>query len=342
MSIVDTERPTNTSAFEVMGAAAEIIVVGGDADLVAEARWRLDELERLWSRFRDDSEVSELNRSSGRPVEVSPETAILVRRSMDAWRLTGGAFDPSVLGDLVRAGYDRSFEQIGQPGHPAASTSAGVHLGPLSTDVIEVDGCSVRLPAGTGFDPGGIGKGLAADLVVEELVDAGAIGACVNLGGDLRATGEPPDGAAWTVALEHPWAPFPVARLGLVDGAIATSTTLGRRWTVEGTERHHVIDPRTGEPSKTDLTLATVIARRGWVAEVLTKAVLLRGSAHPFDLIDGTGAEALSVDDHGEVQATTGFAAFVAGSRVPPSIWQGEGPPESSDPSERLESTDGN
>jgi thiamine biosynthesis lipoprotein len=342
MSIVDTERPTNTTAFEVMGSAAEVIVVGGDADLVAEARWRLDELERLWSRFRPDSEVSHLNRTSGRPVEVSPETAILVRRAIDAWRMSGGAYDPSVLGDVVRAGYDRSFEELGERGHPAATTVAGVHLGPFGTEVIEIDGCSVRLPDGTGFDPGGIGKGLAADLVVEELMDAGALGACVNLGGDLRATGEPPDGAAWTVALEHPWAPFAVARLGLIDGAVATSSTLGRRWSVDGVERHHVIDPQTGEPADTDLTLATVIARRGWVAEALTKSVLLRGAAHPFDLIDGSGAEALAVDDHGEVQATTGFAAFVAGHAVPPSIWQGEGPPETSDPAERRRSTDGN
>jgi thiamine biosynthesis lipoprotein ApbE len=107
-------------------------------------------------------------------------------------------------------------------------------------------------------------------------------------------------------------------------------------------ERHHVIDPQTGEPADTDLTLATVIARRGWVAEALTKSVLLRGAAHPFDLIDGSGAEALAVDDHGEVQATTGFTAFVAGHTVPPSIWQGEGPPETSDPAERRRSTDGN
>jgi thiamine biosynthesis lipoprotein len=349
MSIVDTERPTTTARFEVMGTSAEVIVVGGDPCLVSEARWRLEDLERLWSRFRDDSEVSALNRAGGRPVEVSPETVILVRRAIDAWRLTGGAFDASVLGDLVRAGYDRPYERLGERDHDgeAVSTAAGIHLGPAALDEITVDGCAVQLPADAGFDPGGIGKGLAADMVVEELTDAGALGVCVNLGGDLRATGEPPDGTAWTVALEHPWSPFAIARLGLVDGAIATSTTLGRRWTVDGETRHHLIDPHTGRPAETDLTLATVVARRGWVAEVLTKTVLLRGAARPFDLVEGTAAEALAVDDHGEVRATRGFASFVAGYEVPSSIWQGDPTPsaeptEPSDPTAREDATDGN
>src|SRR5207244_11191700 len=110
---------------------------------------------------------------------------------------------------------------------------------------IAVDGREVRLPAGTGFDPGGIGKGLAADMVVAEATASGAAGVCVNLGGDLRVTGLDPTDAAWTVAVEHPLAATPLAYLGLRDGAVATSTTLRRRWQVEGQPRHHPLDPLT-------------------------------------------------------------------------------------------------
>jgi thiamine biosynthesis lipoprotein len=304
MTIVETERPTNTQCFEAMGSDAEVIVVGGTADLVDAARRRLEDLEQRWSRFRPDSEVSRLNRAPGEPFEVSDETALLIERAREAYRLTGGAFDATVLGDVVRAGYDRTFDQLGLD-HPT------------------VDGRTIELAPGAGFDPGGIGKGLAADLVVDELMSTGAAGACVNLGGDLRVSGEPPDGVAWTIDLDHPWAPFPVLRLGIADGAIATSSTLRRRWVVDGVERHHLIDPRSGEPSDTDLTLATVIARRGWVAEVLTKAVLLAGGSHTFDIVGGTGAEALAVDDHGDVRASDGFAAFVERGEIPDSIWSG-------------------
>src|SRR5204862_328066 len=98
-----------------------------------------------------------------------------------------------------------------------------------------VDGREVRLPAGTGFDPGGIGKGLAADMVVAETMAAGAAGVCVNLGGDLRVTGLDPTDAAWTVAVEYPLAARPLAYVGLRDGAgvlwglVLSTKLLGKR-----------------------------------------------------------------------------------------------------------------
>jgi FAD:protein FMN transferase len=175
----------------------------------------------------------------------------------------------------------------------------------------------VRLPPGTGFDPGGIGKGLAADMICSELMADGAEGACVNLGGDLRVAGVAPDSGSWTVAVEHPWAPEPVAMLGLAGGAIATSTTLRRRWHTAGEVRHHLIDPQTGQTSDSDVNLAAVVAAEAWVAEVIAKAVLLAGAAHPFDIIGGTGADALAVDDHGAVHSTAGLGAFLGGATLP-------------------------
>src|SRR4029078_3098962 len=132
-------------------------------ELAERGRERIDQLERRWSRFVPGSEISRLNIHAGRRLVMSDDTVLLVRRAIEAWRLTGGAFDPSVLGDVVRAGYDRSFEQLrgsAAPGRAAAATAAGVHLGPLTSEQIEIDGCWVRLPTGTGFDPGVIGKGL--------------------------------------------------------------------------------------------------------------------------------------------------------------------------------------
>ena len=244
-----------------MGSDAHVIVVEGVPSLVERARRRIDDLERRWSRFLPDSEVTELTRRAGTPVAVSGETVLLVERAIEAWRLTGGSFDPTVLGDVIRAGYDRPFDDVGPnpaPGH------SPLLLG--CTD-IEVDGREVRLPAGTGFDPGGIGKGLAADMVVAETMAAGAAGVCVNLGGDLRVTGLDPTDAAWTVAVEHPLAARPLAYVGLRDGAVATSTTLRRRWQVDGRLRHHLIDPFTGLSSDSDLTLVTVPNAGHWIQE---------------------------------------------------------------------------
>jgi thiamine biosynthesis lipoprotein len=298
--------------FRAMGSDVHVIIVDGPPGLGGKARRRIDELELRWSRFLPDSEISRLTARAGEWVALSADSLLLVARAVDAWRLTVGRFDPTVLGAVIRAGYDRSFELLGPD--PADGHS---HL-TTGTAGIELDGDRVRLPAGVGFDPGGIGKGLAADLVVAETLAEGAAGVCVNLGGDLRVAGRPPDdGTAWTVAVEHPSSPEPLTLLGLHDGAVATSTTLRRRWASGGRERHHLIDPWTGEPSASDLTLAAVVAGDAWVAEVLAKAVLLRGSAQAFDLVAGLGADALTVDRDGAVEATPGLAAFLGGAALP-------------------------
>src|SRR3954447_16916959 len=255
--------------FRAMGTDCHVIVVGDDT-LLDVAQQRVDELERRWSRFIADSEISRLNAATGRPLAVSDDTRLLVERAVEAWRLTGGGFDPTVLRAVEAAGYTESFELFAD-GSPV-SVGRPAPVGRVGCTDIELAGNTVRLPDGVGFDPGGIGKGVAAALVVDEVLAAGADGVCVNLGGDLRVAGESPVGA-WTVALEHAWSHGPVALLGLRSGAMATSTTLHRRWTVEGGEsRHHLIDPSTGEPSTTDITQATVIADEAWVAEVMAKA----------------------------------------------------------------------
>ena len=298
--------------FRAMGSDAHVVVVGGaDADdLVDVAVARIERLESRWSRFRDGSEVSELNRRAGTTVQVSPETVELVRRAVEGWWLSGGAFDPTVLGAVVRAGYDRSFETLGHGRGPTPSPlvtgAAGIVVG---TD-------TVALPAGVGFDPGGIGTGLAADLVVAELLAAGADGACVNLGGDVAVAGTGPDGDGWTVAVEHELRPEPLAHLGLSSGAVTTSTTLRRRWRRGGELRHHLVDPRTGEPSDSDLDHVTVVAGQAWVAEILGKAVLLRGSTDCFDILGGTGAEGLAVTTSGQVRSTPGLAAYLGGAEL--------------------------
>ncbi|HWW45661.1 MAG TPA: FAD:protein FMN transferase [Acidimicrobiia bacterium] len=290
--------------FRAMGSDAHLIVTGGPAGLLEGAQARLAELERRWSRFIETSEVTELTRRAGAWVTVSDDTHLLVRRAVEAWWLTGGAFDPTVLGDVLRAGYDRSFDDL----RPDTSPARSVLL--PGCDGIEFGPSTVRLASGTGFDPGGIGKGLAADLTVEALLEGGTDGACVNLGGDVRVAGASLDGRGWTIGVADPWGGDDLSRLGLADGAVATSSVLRRRWQRGGEERHHLIDPRTGRPSESPLVQVTVVAGTGWEAEVLAKAVLINGDAHPFDILGGTGAEALAVAEDGTVLVTPGLGAF--------------------------------
>jgi len=98
--------------------------------------------------------------------------------------------------------------------------------------------------------------------------------------------------------------------LSIAGGAVATSTTLRRRWTVAGDVRHHLIDPRTGLPSTSDVELITVVAGQAWLAEALATASLIRGSERMFDLVDNQ-THALAVTDDGHLHTTAGLRPFL-------------------------------
>jgi thiamine biosynthesis lipoprotein len=295
-----------------MGSAAEVHVVGGADGLVALARRRVEDLEARWSRFLPTSEVSRLNASAAMPVRVSPETYELIERALDAWRMTEGRFDPTVLGDVLRAGYVTSFEHL-----PTAGWAPTSGLG-RGAEHIELDAAtaSVCLPAGVGFDPGGIGKGLAADLVVAELLALGADGACVNLGGDVRVAGDAPDGS-WVVAVEHPWRPGPIARVYLRDGGVATSSRARRRWVTSTGAAHHLIDPTRGEPADVGVLTASAVAATGWQAEAFAKAAFLAGLPDGLDLLDRAQVGGVLVDDDGAVLTNRALWSFTDGAPAP-------------------------
>ena len=296
--------------FAAMGSEAHLVVVGASRRVTDHLVRLVDELERRWSRFLPDSEVSHLNCAAGRPVGVHPTTVLLVERAIEAWHLTGGSFDPTVLGDVLRAGYDRSL--VGQLDGAAGPRAAGRSDLVLACTDIVVDASrgTVELPAGTGFDPGGIGKGLAADLVAEAAIADGAAGVCVNLGGDLRVIGVAPNGGSWSVAVEDPRTPAPVVTLDVAAGAVATSTSLRRSWMVDGARRHHLVDPATGSPSDSDVAVMAVIAGAGWHAEVLATACLLRGSRRAFDLLDD-GTHGVAVTTDGATLLSDGIGPFI-------------------------------
>jgi FAD:protein FMN transferase len=303
---------TRETRFRAMGTDAHVIVVGGSTRLLERARARLDDLEARWSRFVPDSELSRLNAAGGQPVMVAPVTFELITRAVDGWRQTGGHFDPTVLPSLVAAGYDRSFEAVELDAcEPAAPSAPAPGCAELSLDPIVR---SVTLPPGVALDLGGIGKGFAADLVSAELLQDGATDACVNVGGDLRARGTPPE-RAWIVTVEAEPGTTPERAplcVALADGAVATTSSRRRAWRRAGARQHHVIDPRTGRPLERPPTSATVIAADAWQAEVLAKAAFVtRTPSEAERLLEPAGATGLLVDAGGAVQPLAGLEDFL-------------------------------
>ncbi len=283
-----------------MGTEAHVVVVGPNArDLARLGGERLAALESKWSRFIPTSEVSRCNAMSQSHVLVSWETLLLFERAIEGWERTNGLFDPTVLVALCNAGYDRNFGAV-----PARARrlvpAAGVPAPGCAGIVCDARMGTVTLPRDVHFDPGGIGKGLAADLVSAELIERGALGALVNVGGDLRARGEAPNCHSWDVAIEDPARPgVELLRIGLVDGAVATSSRISRRWQTRAGEAHHLIDPHTGEPSKSRHATVAAIAYDAWWAEVVTKTVLVGGLG--VDEARQLGARIVTVANGGDV-----------------------------------------
>ncbi|HEX4819957.1 MAG TPA: FAD:protein FMN transferase [Acidimicrobiales bacterium] len=290
--------------FRAMGTDVHLAVVGGDDHLLRIGESRVHELECRWSRFIETSEINALNRRAGQSVVVSIDTFDLVTRAVAAWRSTRGRFDPTVGATLAAYGYDRDFASVADT--IASVTSVGLPPGPGGVSFAPRVN-AVTLPVGVTLDPGGIGKGLAADLTVQLLLEAGARGALANIGGDLRVQGEPPAPEGWVVNVADPFdADRELLRVAMPDGAVATSSRLQRRWNTTAGPAHHLIDPRTGAPATTDVVAVTVVAGEAWWAEALTKALFLAG---PDALDDFEDLHAVIVTSDGTRHATPDLEA---------------------------------
>lgn len=270
-----------------MGTACQVRVTCGDASeaiAAADVGWQeIAKCERLWSRFIDDSELSRLNRSLDvlpSRVEVSDLTASLISAMLWAYSYTSGWVDSSLLPEIVVAGYDRDFSEL--PG--ATEVDPSPVIAPLRVQVarrpsgmpsVSLDGRHFVRLGPVQLDSGGLGKGLAADLVAEGMVNAGAQGALVDLGGDIRAIGHDQHGRRWSVRAgdERNSQSDELAEWEVDDAGVATSSIARRRW--KG--GHHLIDPHTGFPSESDLLAVTAVQKNALVAETVAKTALLMG-----------------------------------------------------------------
>jgi len=232
--------------------------------------------EQSLSRFRDSSELSQLNRSGGAPVRVSEPLWSVLQLALRAEEQSHGLVTPAVLDALERAGYDRSFDtlQDGTNGRPQAGVAAVIDLSRLET---EPTTRTVRLPAGLRLDFGGVAKGWAAQQAMQRLSPYGP--ALVDAGGDIAISGLQSGGQPWPVGVADPFEPEEdVAVLNLGRCGVATSGTDYRRWKKDGVWQHHIIDPRTGLPATSDVLSATVVAPTVVEAGLAAKIVLISGS----------------------------------------------------------------
>jgi FAD:protein FMN transferase len=300
---------TAACSFPALGTTATVVVVDPAAVEGARAavEHELAAFDAACSRFRDDSELSRVNRAAGRPVRVGPVLLDGIRTALDAARRSGGLVDPTVGRPLRLAGYDRTFRLVAarDPGRFVARFEHVAGAGRVDLD----EACSlVQVPEGVELDLGATAKALAADRAAAAAAEAASCGVLVSLGGDIAIAGEPPRGA-WPVRIadDHRASldgPGPVVALAV--GGLATSGTAVRRWRAGEAELHHVLDPRTGRPAKTPWRTATVAAATCVHANTASTAALVLGDDAPAWL-EERGLPARLVPREGAVVAVAGW-----------------------------------
>jgi len=295
VTITDTSiADTIVHDSRAMGSALRLVVVGGDDSTVNDILERIGEIERLWSRFRDDSDIARLNGARTRTTDVAPETIRLIETMIEGHRATEGRFDPTLLVPIIEIGYGTSVD--GRATAPIIDLDLA-RRGSLLGIEVDQNASTIRLPAGTVLDPGGVGKGLAGDLITEEFVGRRCLGLLVSLGGDVVVAGQAPEGRGWTISILDPTAHHEIDRVHLAHGSVATSSAEIRVF-----ERgHHLVDPDTLEATRSGVRSASVVAGSGAWAEMLTKWLMVDGPRRLDDL-DRLGIAANTVTHDGQTE----------------------------------------
>ena len=288
--------------FRVMASDVHLIVVDPARGATRDAERRLVEIEQRWSRFLPDSDITTINTSRGNWVPVTADTLTLLETMQAASLATGGRFDPTLMHELLAAGYTTSIEDPARVSVTINTSCMGISVHDL---VVDGPRSQVWVPPGLALDPGGLGKGLAADLVVGWLLATGSAGAMVSIGGDLFAAGRPPAPNGWQVVIEDPLDIHrDVLTMELAGGGVATSSTRSRRWIHNGSDRHHLIDPSSRDCSTTDLAAVTVVAATGWLAEAHATAAILTGSDGVIGYLASKGLSGVATTLGGSQLAT--------------------------------------
>ncbi len=300
-------RPVATLSFDIpfraMGSACSVCVVAPDlARARALAQAAIDEVARIeakYSRYRADSVLSRINAAAGAQwVDVDAETEALLDYAQLQVQASEGSFDPT-------SGVLRQVWDFKTPRLPDPEALAAV-LKRIGWSRVQREPGRIRLAEpGMELDFGGFGKEYAADRAAAALLAVGAREGYVNLGGDFHVFGPRPDGAPWTIAIQHPRDPQGmIASIQVSRGGLTTSGDYERYFELDGRRYCHILNPRTGMPVN-GLQGVSVLAPSALAAGSLCTLAMLH-EAQGQALLDALGVPYLLVDAHGKLHRSNG------------------------------------
>jgi thiamine biosynthesis lipoprotein len=271
----------------------------------ALARQVIETVDRTCSRFLPDSDLSRVNAAAGEWVAVDPFFTSALTIALEAATATDGLVNPCLGRQLVELGYDQTFSAVLARGAARTPERASNNYDANAWREVDVDPTgAVRVPSGCALDLGATAKAWASDLVAATIADELGGRVLVSLGGDISIAGE--DGVHWPVTIsERPGEPAEATVL-LTGGGLATSSTRVRRWPSGDDHRHHLLDPRTGQPVDELWRTVSATGPTCVAANVATTAaIVLRADA--VEWLSDRGVAARLVDTHGRVTTVAGW-----------------------------------
>lgn len=275
---------------------------GRDAEkLMEECEARLTQIDARFDAFDEGSEIYALNHANGEWTAVSGETFKLIQRAKQISELTGGTYDPTVFPAML------AWDQMSGKKIPSQQELTAI-LPLVDAGGIELDASnsSVRLQAGQMLDLGGIAKGYAADELSRLYKERGCYGV-INLGGNVGMAGKKPDGGAWRIGVKDPFSDGLTAVITPEGGFAVTSGIYERNFVKDGVTYHHILDPKTLQPTRSGLCSVTVVGEDCTLCDALATAAVVLGEQDAATLLDKLGVKALMIRDDGSMVAVGGL-----------------------------------
>ena len=271
----DSEREESSeSEIFALDTAITLKVYGSKrAEVLKKLEDKINELDGLLSTGKATSEVSKLN-DTGKAV-LSKTSISLVKKSLELNKQTGGLFDITIYPLMELWGFPTKNYRIPSDKEIKATLK---NVGSDKIIFNENTGEISFKNKGMKIDFGGIGKGYITDELVKILKDEKVESAIINLGGNVYGFNKKPDGSLWNVAIRDPDEPDDyMAVIKLEDSAVITSGGYERYFEENGIRYHHIIDPRTGKPSESNLKSVSIVSKDGTLADTLSTSLFIMG-----------------------------------------------------------------
>ena len=264
---------------------------------------RLEELERHLSANAESSTLIDINKAAGlSAINVPADIYPLFERGVFFAEKTDGAFNP-VIGGVVKL-WNIGFENARKPEDRDIQEA----LSRIDYKDVQLTGAAVFLKkAGMKFDLGAIAKGFAADELSRIVTQAGIAYAVIDIGGTISAVGKRPDGKRWNIGIRDPRVQQgqPIISAPIESRSISTSGSYERYFEQDGVRYHHIIDPATGYPVRSNVIAVSVFSESATDADALSTACFVLGYEKAVKLLSELpDTEALFIFDDKSIRTT--------------------------------------